>query len=135
MSENPELLFEPQNYNTFCAAKADELASAVGAQFVPWASLQSTSVRADVLANTTSVGMQPNVSESPIPRGALGGYKAVFDAVYTPMETQLLKNARAEGATPVSGVEMFVGQAADQFELFTGGEGEGIESQPMITKQ
>jgi 3-dehydroquinate dehydratase/shikimate dehydrogenase len=68
--------------------------------------------------------MQPSVTETPVPRDALAGYKVLFDAVYTPMETQLLKDAQEQGATAVSGVEMFVGQAADQFELFTGAEGE-----------
>ena len=44
----------------------------------------------------------------------------VFDAVYTPPSTRLLREAKAAGATPVSGVEMFVRQGADQFFNFTG---------------
>lgn len=48
-------------------------------------------VKADVLANTTSVGMQPAVTESPVQAHMLGGYELVFDAVYTPLETKLLK--------------------------------------------
>eukprot|EP00897_Mesotaenium_endlicherianum_P002379 jgi/Mesen1/2169/ME000152S01252 len=75
---------------------------------------------APVLAQTTSVGMQPDVDSTPVAKEALGCYSVVFDAVYTPMETRLLREARAAGATPVSGLEMFVGQAAEQFELFTG---------------
>ena len=50
----------------------------------------------------------------------LEGYAVVFDAVYTPPSTRLLKEAKAAGATPVSGVEMFVRQGADQFFNFTG---------------
>ena len=77
-----------------------------------------------VLANTTSVGMVPDVDATPVPREALAGagVAAAFDAVYNPMKTRLLQDAEAEGAVAVSGVEMFVGQAAEQFLLFTGEE-------------
>ena len=44
----------------------------------------------------------------------------VFDSVYNPMETRLLKDAGAAGCATVSGVELFVNQAAEQFELWTG---------------
>ena len=43
-----------------------------------------------------------------------------YNAVYTPLETRLLREAKAAGCTPASGLDMFVGQAALQFELFTG---------------
>jgi shikimate 5-dehydrogenase len=44
----------------------------------------------------------------------------VFDAVYTPLETRLLREGKAAGCVTVDGLEMFVGQAAVQFKLFTG---------------
>lgn len=47
----------------------------------------------------------------------------VFDAVYTPRNTRLLKEAKEVGAIVVSGVEMFIRQALGQFRLFTGGLG------------
>lgn len=53
-------------------------------------------------------------------KGVLGGFEVVFDAVYTPLRTRLLKEAEEAGARPASGLDMFVGQAAKQFELFTG---------------
>jgi 3-dehydroquinate dehydratase/shikimate dehydrogenase len=75
-----------------------------------------------IFINTTSVGMHPNVDEDP-----LGGQPAafspqtlVFDTVYNPMETRLVRQARAAGARTIGGVEMFVRQAAGQFELWTG---------------
>ena len=46
----------------------------------------------------------------------------VFDAVYTPLETRLLREAKAAGCVTVDGLEMFVGQAAVQFKFFTGEE-------------
>ena len=51
---------------------------------------------------------------------ALGSYAVVFDAVYTPKVTRLLREAEESGATVVSGLEMFIRQAMGQFELFTG---------------
>jgi 3-dehydroquinate dehydratase/shikimate dehydrogenase len=82
--------------------------------------LASGAVRGDVLANTTSVGMTPNDHDTPVPAAVLGGFKLVFDAVYTPRHTRLLTEAAAAGCAVVTGDEMFVGQAAEQFGLFTG---------------
>jgi 3-dehydroquinate dehydratase / shikimate dehydrogenase len=75
-----------------------------------------------VFINTTSVGMHPNVDESPL-GDRLPGFTPetlVFDTIYNPMETKLLKQAKAAGAKTVGGVEMFVRQAARQFEAWTG---------------
>jgi shikimate 5-dehydrogenase len=48
-------------------------------------------------------------------------FKVVFDAVYTPRETRLLRDAQAAGCLVADGVAMFVGQAVEQLKLFTGG--------------
>ncbi len=69
----------------------------------------------DVVMNTTSVGMHPNIDETPIPRSKLTNKPLVFDAVYNPLETRLLHDASEIGCTTVSGLEMFVGQGAEQF--------------------
>ena len=55
------------------------------------------------------------------PQEALGGWSVVFDAVYNPAETRLQREAALAGATPVSGVEMFLREAEEQFTLFTSG--------------
>ena len=65
-------------------------------------------------------------------QSGLPAYGVVFDAVYTPMVTRLLREAQAVGATPVSGVEMFVRQAAKQFELFTKLPGEMMLDWPSV---
>ncbi|MCX6799312.1 MAG: shikimate dehydrogenase, partial [Candidatus Diapherotrites archaeon] len=77
-------------------------------------------VDADILVNATPVGMFPKVRESPVPKELLRGGLVVFDAVYNPIETQLLRQAKEAGCVTVSGVEMFVEQGAQQFELWTG---------------
>ena len=74
----------------------------------------------DLLINATPVGMSPHIHESPIAEEALN-YGTVFDMVYNPLETRLLREARRK-AQVVSGLEMFIGQAARQFFLWTGRE-------------
>jgi 3-dehydroquinate dehydratase/shikimate dehydrogenase len=77
-------------------------------------------VKADILVNCTPVGMHPNVDETPFLRKHLRASAIVFDTVYNPEQTLLIKEARQQGCTVITGVEMFVRQAALQFRLFTG---------------
>jgi len=74
----------------------------------------------DVLINCSPAGMSPNASETPFPARLLNKNMLVFDSVYNPMETRLLKEAKEAGCTIISGVELFINQAAAQFELWTG---------------
>ncbi len=76
--------------------------------------------QAAVIANTTSLGMYPRVCEPPLTAQFFRPGQVVFDAVYNPQETLFLRLAREQGAQVATGVEMFVGQAARQFELWTG---------------
>ncbi|MFI5381353.1 MAG: type I 3-dehydroquinate dehydratase [Tepidisphaerales bacterium] len=75
-----------------------------------------------IYINTTSVGMHPNVNESPVgdklPKWSSD--TLVFDTIYNPMRTRLLQQAEEAGARTISGVEMFVRQAVGQFEAWTG---------------
>ncbi|GIO05064.1 shikimate dehydrogenase (NADP(+)) [Brevibacillus reuszeri] len=75
-----------------------------------------------LLINTTSIGMLPNVQEMPVPPEWLHNKLTVSDLIYNPLETRLLGEARAIGATVHSGVGMFVNQGALAFELWTGQE-------------
>jgi len=81
---------------------------------------QLKNLNAHLVVNCTSLGMSPNVNASPIPPEYLNKNMAVFDAIYNPPETMLLKNAKKIGAKTISGLDMFVNQAAEQFKLFTG---------------
>ncbi|KAK7319617.1 hypothetical protein RJT34_04340 [Clitoria ternatea] len=101
--------------------RARELAEVVGGDAVAISDLDNYHPEDGmILANTTSIGMQPKVDETPISKHALKHYSLVFDAVYTPKITRLLKEAEESGATIVTGLEMFIGQAYEQYEKFTG---------------
>lgn len=75
---------------------------------------------ADILINSTSVGMHPNVGETPVPGHLLHESMLVFDLVYNPSNTRLLREAKEAGADTLSGVEMLVYQGAEAFRLWTG---------------
>jgi len=68
------------------------------------------------------VGMHPNVDETPFDKEHLRSYMTVFDTVYNPENTLLVKEARSIGCRIVTGVEMFVRQAANQYKLWHGVE-------------
>lgn len=75
---------------------------------------------AEALVNTTPVGMWPRTVDSPMPAERLAGYTLVFDMIYRPVRTQLLIEAARAGCRTLNGLDMFVRQAAMQFELWTG---------------
>lgn len=74
---------------------------------------------AEIVINCSSIGMSPKTDETPVPIKCLKPSMVVFDTVYNPLETLLLKQAKQIGAKTVSGAEMFIGQAVEQFKLFT----------------
>ena len=76
----------------------------------------------DVFINTTSIGMFPKIDESPLADFGLpfSTKTVVFDAIYNPIKTRLLREAEAAGSKIIGGVEMFVRQAAAQFKTWTG---------------
>ncbi len=75
----------------------------------------------DLLVNATPVGMSPDSAAAPIPRAAVDG-GAVYDLVYHPRRTQLLRWAAEAGAVTIEGLDMLVEQAALQFEHWLGRE-------------
>ncbi|MGQ0635190.1 MAG: shikimate dehydrogenase [Planctomycetaceae bacterium] len=99
-------------------ARAEELADQLNCLLVQWENRGT--VFADVLINCTSVGMHPNLDESPFAENWLRDGMVVFDTIYNPERTLLIKEARERGCRTVTGVEMFARQAARQFGLFTG---------------
>jgi 3-dehydroquinate dehydratase/shikimate dehydrogenase len=101
-------------------ARAQKLAEEVGCRYLDWAARHS--VLCEILINATSVGMHPNVDESPIHNSYLKPGLIVFDGVYTPETTLLVKEARSRGCHVITGIELFVRQAALQFKIFSGQE-------------
>ncbi len=77
-------------------------------------------VDAKVIINCTSIGMHPDVESSPVGQDILRAEMTVFDTVYNPLETKLLKQAGSIGCKTANGADMFIHQAAEQFRLFTG---------------
>ncbi|MBS3734669.1 MAG: shikimate dehydrogenase [Phycisphaerae bacterium] len=77
----------------------------------------AATAHAEIVINCTPLGMHPEPDATPLPRLPTGA-EVVFDTIYTPIETRLLREARAAGCRTVSGVEMFVNQAAAQFECW-----------------
>ncbi len=76
--------------------------------------------KADILVNATSVGMSPNTNETPVPADLLRPGLVVFDIVYNPIKTRLLREAEAAGSKTINGVDMLVWQGAIAFEKWTG---------------
>ena len=98
--------------------RAHRLAEDVKCKAVDWHARHSVSF--DVLVNCTPVGMHPNVDEAPCHFSILKPGAIVFDTIYTPETTLLIREARVRGCETITGVDMFVRQAARQIELFTG---------------
>ncbi|HKC51915.1 MAG TPA: shikimate dehydrogenase [Myxococcota bacterium] len=89
---------------------AADLGARVGSLDEPW----------DLLVNATSVGMSPDADATPAPAESLRAGALVFDTVYRPLETRLLREARARGCRVQDGLEMLVQQAVEQIRLWSG---------------
>ena len=74
----------------------------------------------DLLVNTTPVGTAPHVDDTPVPAEALAGGGTVYDLVYNPARTRLLRDAEAAGCRTIGGLDMLAAQAVRQFEWWFG---------------
>lgn len=96
--------------------RAQDLAREVGCSSLDWG--QRHGPHFDIIVNCTPVGMSPDVDKSPFHPGSIRERMVVFDTIYNPENTQLLRSAQERDAIPVSGVQMFVRQAEAQFRYF-----------------
>lgn len=97
--------------------KAKKLADEFGAEAVL---LSEFAGETDIVINCTPIGMKgKDEGTSPIKAESLRGVQLVFDLIYNPLETQLLKDAREAGCRTLGGMEMLIEQAAEQFRLWT----------------
>jgi shikimate dehydrogenase len=100
-------------------ARARLLCDKFGLELVLDAELEQHVRSSSLLVNTTSMGLE-NARESPLPVGMLPGAGWVCDIVYRPLETKLLKDARAAGLTAIDGLGMLVHQGALALKAWTG---------------
>jgi 3-dehydroquinate dehydratase/shikimate dehydrogenase len=98
-------------------AAARALASAVGGEALPRAALRRRDF--EVIINCTPVGQTPALKDSPLKAGELR-CRVLFDLVYNPLETQLLRLGRTRGIRTIPGWQMLVEQGEAQFEIWTG---------------
>lgn len=104
--------------------KAEALATSLTAAFPdmavePTGSIEAAARDADGLINSTPLGMV-GYGGTAIPSASIGGQRWAFDAVYTPVETPFLNDARAAGLQIMSGYELFFFQGVNAFRIFTG---------------
>jgi shikimate dehydrogenase len=100
-------------------AKAEALATQFSCSATTLDNRQSLQ-QADIICNATPVGMGDTRDRTPIDTTIISNRHIVFDAIYTPYETMLLREAAQYGARIIHGTEMLLHQALPQFELFTG---------------
>jgi len=101
-----------------------ELLTAFGSK-VRYGGLSRSHIKAeledtDILINATTLGMHPNEDETPVDRDLLRSNLTIFDLVYNPLETRLLREAKAAGARIIDGLAQLVYQGAASFEIWTG---------------
>ena len=101
-------------------ARAAAAAALSGCESGPLSALPGASW--DVLVHATPVGQAPHEQETLVPAELLRPDRIVFEMVYAPRETRLLREARAAGCVTVEGLEMLAAQGALQFEMWTGQE-------------
>ncbi len=75
--------------------------------------------KANLVINCTPVGMSPNIDRSPVPEEFLRAELTIFDAIYNPLDTLLIKQAKNIGAKTISGMKMFLYQGVEAFERWT----------------
>lgn len=86
----------------------------------------------DLIINGTPVGMYPNTEECPVSKAAVQSAKAVFDAIYNPKKTLLLKYAEEAGIPALNGMSMLVWQAAAAEEIWNGIEFNSTDVENVI---
>ena len=97
--------------------RAAEVAALAGGSAIPFPPPPGSW---DLLVNTTPVGTAPHVDDTPVPAAALAGGAIVYDLVYNPARTRLLRDAEAAGCRTIGGLDMLAAQAVRQFEWWTG---------------
>jgi len=109
----------PAELETLGADLRSKTPMAVTTRSLDAGALTEALAAAEVIIHATPIGMTPKTEASIVPADQIRPTHVVFDVVYTPLETKLLRDAKAAGAKAVPGIGMFVQQAAIQFEMWT----------------
>jgi 3-dehydroquinate dehydratase / shikimate dehydrogenase len=112
--------------------RAEALGAEFGARAAPAEAIDGAAE--EILINCTPVGMHPKVEDCPI-ASLPPSVRVVFDTIYNPLETLLLRGARKAGCLTVSGLEMFVGQAVAQFQIWTGKKAPASLMREVVRKE
>ncbi|MCI0554973.1 MAG: shikimate dehydrogenase [Anaerolineae bacterium] len=104
--------------------QAQQLAASIASDQLPITkieNLQSQVSNLHLIVNTTPLGMSPNVNQSPLPENlSLPRHVSIYDLIYNPRETKLVRDARSLGLNATTGLGMLIEQAALSFEIWTG---------------
>jgi 3-dehydroquinate dehydratase/shikimate dehydrogenase len=95
------------------------LATAVGGKTIKYDDLDGT-LNFTAIVNTTSLGMYPEIDQTPLEKEQIPEGSIVFDTVYNPKRTRLLQLAAEKGCKTLEGMTMFIRQGTRQFELYSG---------------
>jgi len=82
--------------------------------------LPELTVNSDIIINTTSVGMHPDIDRTLVTADMMHTGQVIFDIVYSPLKTRLLREAKKAGAVTIDGIRMLVLQGAESFRIWTG---------------
>ena len=100
------------------SGRGKELARSLECPFVSPGEIGDTT--ADILVQTTPVGMYPHVDQCPVAEHVIKEGMVVMDIIYNPFETRLMKVAKARGCVTIGGMSMFIHQGAEQFRIWSG---------------
>lgn len=107
--------------NIYLKARNSEKAKKLALEFnINILENENTKIDFDLLINATPLGMYPNINEISVSEELLHQANAVFDLIYNPIETKLIKTAKKLNKKIIFGTEMFLYQAVKQFEIYTG---------------
>jgi len=118
--EGPAAVFVANRTEARAAELAASFPAELGISAVPWSGLRSVAAEADVVINTTSVGMSPNVDELPMDPSWMKPGAVASDLIYNPLKTAFLSGAEERGCRIHGGLGMFIYQGAYAFEYWTG---------------
>ncbi len=121
LQEGGSVMISGRNVEKVGALKRDLMKTGSGVEAVLLENLDELiTAKYDVIINTTPIGMHPDLNSIPIDGDLIKRSHTVFDIVYSPEMTRLLKTASEKGCRIIRGLDMLINQGVKQFEIWTG---------------